>query len=264
MELKSYLNLIKTKVSTILMFVAVFFVLGVGLTLVQPLKYSSSLSLLVVQDASGATDPYATTRSTEYLSDILSKVTYSTSFFGRVMASGLGVDGNYFGNTNKKISQTWSKTIDVKPLASTGIISVTAYHPNRDQAERIARAVGTVLITENGNYHGLGDKVSIKLLDNPITSTFPVKPNLILNAILALVLGLLFALAFIYLFPETELLPKRRLSKKWREADAEFNKLNLFQAPEPSADFKPLEPATAFEPDFVPANEPPLDWLKDF
>jgi capsular polysaccharide biosynthesis protein len=200
MNLSYFWQLIKSKQAVIGIFVLAFFVLGVGLTLVQPLKYSSSLRLLVVQDASSvAGDSYTLARSNEYLSDVLSKVTYSTSFYGRVMSAGFNIDVPYFGNTTKKISKNWNKTIEVKKINNTGIISITAYHTKADQAEKIARGVGYVLITQNNNYHGLGDKVSLKLLDEPITSSWPVKPNLLLNAIMSLFLGLVFGLAYIYL-----------------------------------------------------------------
>lgn len=200
MNLSYFWQAIKSKRLVIGIFVLVFFILGVGLTLVQPLKYSSSLRLLVVQDASNvASDPYTMARSNEYLSDVLSKVTYSTSFYSRVMNAGFNIDAPYFGNTNKKISKNWNKTIEVKKINNTGIISVTAYHTKADQAEKIARAVGYVLITQNSNYHGLGDKVSLKLLDEPITSTWPVKPNLLLNTVLSLFLGLVFGLVYVYL-----------------------------------------------------------------
>lgn len=203
MNLSYFWQLVKSKKAVIGIFVMTFFVLGAGLTLIQPLKYSSSLRLLVVQDASSvAGDPYTLARSNEYLSDVLSKVTYSTSFYGRVMSAGFNIDAPYFGNTTKKISKNWNKTIEVKKINNTGIISVTAYHTKQDQAEKIARGVGYVLITQNSNYHGLGDKISLKLLDEPITSSWPVKPNLLLNVILSLFLGLVFGLAYVYLLGE--------------------------------------------------------------
>lgn len=243
MDFYSFLNLIKNKLSVILIIMAGFFVLGVGLTLVQPLKYSSSLRLLVVQNASGVADPYATTRANEYLSEILSKVSYSTTFFDQVLNSGLQVNPAYFGQTNKKISKTWSKTIDVRPVGNTGIISVTAYHPQKDQAERIARAVGTVLITQNGNYHGLGDKVTLRLLDDPITSTYPVKPNLLINAGLSIVLGLVFALLLIYLFPDFKFFEHQLIVANEQEAIEAISQVNLYQEPdtEVALDFS-LEP----------------------
>jgi len=251
MSLSYFWELIKRKKLVVGVFVLAFFVLGVGLTLTQPLKYSSSLRLLVVQDASSvAGDPYTLARSNEYLSDVLSKVTYSTSFYGRVMSAGFNIDKTYFGNTTKKISKNWNKTIEVKKINNTGIISVTAYHPKQDQAEKIARGVGYILITQNSNYHGLGDKVSLKLLDEPINSTWPVKPNLLLNAVLSLFLGLVFSLIYIYLVGEEPMEPIMEVNPQSDDWKNELNKIQNIQSPIEEYQFIPEEPVTPVKDDW--------------
>jgi len=243
MELREFWRLIKTNRATIAVIVAGFFVLSLLLTVIQPLKYSSELRLLVVQSAdSSVSDPYAITRANEYLSEVFSKVSYSTSFFNRVQSAGFGIDGAYFGATPRKISQTWNKTIEVKKDGTSGIIVVTAYHPDRDQAQRIARAAGQVLITQNGAYHGWGDKVSVKLLDDPITSHWQVKPNIIFNLLAALFLGLLFALAFVYLFPQTKI--------NWQRP----------RRPRQPIDAKPFLDNNFFKQELFPEDE----WRPDF
>lgn len=203
MELNQFLKAVKAKKQAIMTIVLIFLVISLVITFAQPIKYSSRLKLLVVQNVSQtASDPYALAVSNEYLSTILSKVTYSNSFYNRVLNSGFEISADYFGKTTKKQEKIWSKTISVNPLNDTGIITVTAYHKNRAETERIARAVGYVLMTEHSNYHGLGDNLRIKLLDEPITSKYPVKPNLALNLGLAIFLGLIFGLCYVYLIAE--------------------------------------------------------------
>lgn len=266
MNLIYFWQSIKSQKTVIGIFIMVFFVLGAGLTLVQPLKYSSSLRLLVVQDASNvAGDPYAMARSNEYLSDVLSKVTYSTSFYNRAVSAGFNIDRAYFGNTNKKISKNWNKTIEVKKINNTGIISITAYHSNREQAEKIARAVGYVLITQNSNYHGLGNKVSLKLLDEPITSTWPVKPNLLLNTVLSLFLGLVFGVAYVYLTAEnksaTAFISPFATSAPAEEAPSAILPAEDLSALEDTYRFIPEEPLTPFLAQDEVKND---DWLNDW
>ncbi|MFH0950887.1 MAG: Wzz/FepE/Etk N-terminal domain-containing protein [bacterium] len=206
MELHDFLGLLKAKKQTICSLVVLFLLIGIILTAIQPFKYSSSLRLLVFQSTNNQTalDPYAVTRSNEYLSGVLSKITQSNSFYTRVINANFAIDQNYFGDTAKKQTKEWLKTVSVKTLGDTGIIAITAYHTDKQQAEQIARAVGHVLMTQHTNYHGLGDSVKIKLLDEPITSSYPVRPNLALNLILAIVLGLVFSLSYVYLLPEAK------------------------------------------------------------
>jgi capsular polysaccharide biosynthesis protein len=200
MTLKQFWTAVRARRQTILMIVLIFLVVSLVITFAQPIKYSSRLKLLVVQNVSQtSTDPYSLAASNEYLSNILAKVAISNIFFNRVMHTGFDIDQNYFSTTINKQEKIWNKTISVVPVNNTGILIVTAYHQNRAQAEQIARAVGYVLMTENQNYHGLGDNLRIKLLDEPITSKYPVKPNIILNLILALFLGFVFSLAYVYL-----------------------------------------------------------------
>jgi len=203
MELKQFLSVVRAKKQAILLIVLAFMVLSLIITFSQPIKYSSRLKLLVVQSVSQAsTDPYSLAASNEYLSTILSEVTYSNSFFNRVLNSNFEINKDYFGKTTKKQEKIWNKTINAMPVNDTGIITITAYHKDRAETERIARAVGFVLMTEHQNYHGLGDNLRIKLLDEPITSKYPVKPNIALNLGLAIFLGFLFGLCYVYLIAE--------------------------------------------------------------
>ncbi|MBI4779632.1 hypothetical protein HY797_04250 [Candidatus Falkowbacteria bacterium] len=201
MEFNDYLSLIFKRKGTVALFVFIFVILAIILSLIQPFKYGSSSQVLVIQN-SGNPDPYLTSKSTEYLSNILAKVVYSNSFFENVLDSGYYVDKNYFGETIKDQMKVWLKTVSAKAVNDSGIISLAVYHTDRSQAELINRAVAYTLQTKHGLYHGGGENVSIKVIDEPITGNYPVQPNLILNFGLALVLGLVFSLAYIYLFPE--------------------------------------------------------------
>lgn len=260
MEFNDVLSLIKAKIGVIIIFTAVFFVLGVGLTLAQPLKYSSDLRLLVVQDASGSADPYTAARATEYLSDVLSKVAYSGAFFNQVLGSGLAIETDYFGSTRKQISKNWARSINVRPINNTGIIMVSAYHTDRDQAERIARAIGHVLISRHGDYHGLGTKMVIKLLDDPITSKYPVKPNLAINAVLSVLVGLAGGLLFVYWQAE---------KKTWKQSATIAVEQNQTATEAETEDFfaegfKPIAGSVSRDLPVSAKNVPRFDWSRDF
>lgn len=215
MELKEFiLSLTKNKL-TVFIIIIIFLILALIISIIQPFKYSSSSQVLVIQDFSNP-DPYLASKSTEYLSNILAKVIYSNSFFGNVLNSGYFINKNYFGQTVKSQMRSWNKTVSAKAINDSGIILLIVYHPDRDQAELINRAVVHTLQTKHGLYHGGGGNVSIKVIDEPIGSNYPVQPNLILNFGLAFTLGLVFSLIYIYLFPEEQynirLTPKSAVS----------------------------------------------------
>ncbi|MBU0636913.1 MAG: hypothetical protein ABH818_02025 [Patescibacteria group bacterium] len=205
MELIELMNLLKNKKQTILIIVPLVLFIVIVFTLVQPLKYGASLKALVIQNFSANTDPYTASKSNEYLSNILSKVIHSNSFYSNVLISGFDIDKNYFSGDVIKQMKKWNKTVNTKVINDSSIIVVSAYHPDRSQAEQIAKSVSYVLQTKHALYHGGGDNVKIKIIDESIVSRFPVKPNIILNLIVGLVAGLFLAFGYIHLFSEEQI-----------------------------------------------------------
>ena len=165
----------------------------------QPLKYSAESQVLVVPDYQQTSDPYQISRTNEYLSSLLAQVTYSSSFFEATVKPDYQIDTAYFGDTAKKRMTNWRNTIKVKPINDSGAISVKVYHTDKQQAEKLVRAINYNLITKNNYYHGLGDKVTLKVIDEPLVSNWPAKPNLPLNFGLAIILGIFIGLAQIYI-----------------------------------------------------------------
>ncbi|MCX6793025.1 MAG: Wzz/FepE/Etk N-terminal domain-containing protein [Candidatus Falkowbacteria bacterium] len=205
MELHDFINLVARKRKTIFGIVAIFILLGIGVIAVQRFKYSSKSQLLVVQEYNQNIDAYTASKSNEYLSNVLASVVSSNSFFTKVLESGFDIDASYFGDNPKDQMKQWQKTVSAKSINDSGIIAITAYHPNRDQAEKIDRAINYVLMTQNTAYHGSGDAVKVRLIDQPITSSYPVKPNIFLTLGIAIALGFIAGLVYVYLTPLTKL-----------------------------------------------------------
>jgi capsular polysaccharide biosynthesis protein len=224
MNIQQFFSLIGRKKQTIASALIVFLAIAIIFSAVQPFKYGSSLTLLTIHSFSENIDPYVASKSNEYLSNLLSQIVYSGSFFAKVKESGFKIDKNYFSGSEKKQIKKWAKTVKAKSIGDTGMITIDVYHSNRAQAEEIARAVAYTLQTTHSQYHGFGNSVEIKIIDEPLTSNYPVKPNLPLNLALAVIFALFFSFCYIYLFPEERydfrLWPKRK-AKFF--AEIEFN-----------------------------------------
>lgn len=201
MEFNDFINLLKRKKGTIFSLVFIIVILSLGLSLINPLKYGAKSRLLVVQNTSGA-DSYTMSKSNEYIGNLFSQVAYSGSFFNLVLESPYDIDKNYFsGDFNNQI-KTWNKTIQTKTLSDTGIIEINIYHPNPYQAQQIALAVNDIFINKNTNYQGSGQAIKVNVIDQPLISNYPIKPNLPQNALIALMAGFLFSIFYIYILPE--------------------------------------------------------------
>ena len=96
--------------------------------------------------------------------------------------------------------------VKVKLQADRGIIDINVLNKNRDQADQFAQAITYTIITKHQLYHGFGDKVSVKIINRPITSTGWAQPKIIQNGFLGLFAGFIFGLTIVVIFPQQNLL----------------------------------------------------------
>lgn len=204
MELYEMAQFLKRKWQTVVLFMLVFSTLAFVFSVMQTQKYRSEQRFLVVSTYAEDVDPYAATRSTEYLTNLLSEVMYSQNFLNQVMDSGFALDTSIFPEDAKKRKKAWTKSLRTRVLGDTGILEVSVYHSDQFVTEQLALAIGSVLQTEHAQYHSRGEQTSISVIDQPITSLRPVQPNILLNTSAGFILGILAGLAFIYLFPQRE------------------------------------------------------------
>lgn len=202
MDLKEFLILIKNKRQTIVLMMLSAIIIIAGISLLFPLRYEAKSRLLITQE-SGNTDAYTVSRSNEYLGNLFAKVANSGSFFDLAMSSPYNINQAYFQGSTAQKMKLWNSTVKTKTLADTGIVEISVYHTSPYQAQQIALAVNDVMINKNNNYQGNGDKVKISVIDQPLVSSYPVKPNILQNAALAAIFSFILALFYIYVFPET-------------------------------------------------------------
>ena len=200
MGYEQFTNLVKKRKQTILIITVLFLIVVALITFTRPLKYSATSQLLVVQNYGPNTDAYNVSRSNQFLSNLLAQVVYSDSFYEKVQASGFNLASNFSADPNQR-KKEWSQTVYTKAVADTGMIIIKTYHQDKKIADRLNQAIAFTLITKHGQYHGLGDSVQVKIIDNSTLSNWPVKPNVILNLLLGLIVGLAASFYFIYLFP---------------------------------------------------------------
>lgn len=212
-----FVKLIGQKKKTILSIVFTVLILVLAINFVLPKKYGSEVQVLIIQNNLNNTDPFLVSKSSEHLGNVLSRVIYSSSFYKKVMSSGFGVSESYFGTTNREQLKKWSSAISARNVEDTGILYISAVHSNREQAELIVESIGYNLKTFHTDYHGSGENVEVKIINDPVTSNLPVKPNIILNTISAIIFAVFLSLVYVYIYPDRKydlsLLPSRKERK---------------------------------------------------
>ena len=183
--------------STILLFAVGGLVLAVLLSLVRPLEYSSTTRILITQEL-GVVDAYTASRSAERIADDLSNIVYTSTFFDKVMNSGFDIDAGYFPDDSIKRRNKWQKTISASVARSSGLLAIKAYHTDVAQAQEIATAVAFVLTTQGWTYTS-GGNITVQVVDDPLNSRYPVRPNIPVNAVSGLFLGALGGAAYVFI-----------------------------------------------------------------
>lgn len=178
-----------------LLFAACGTVLAVLLSLLRPLEYSSATSILITQEL-GVVDAYTASRSAERIADDLSNIVYTSTFFDKVMNSGYAIDTSYFPDDPIKERNKWQNAVSASVARSSGLLDIKAYHPEVTQAEEIARAVAFVLTTQGWTYTS-GGNITVQVVDDPLNSRYPVRPNIPVNAVSGFFLGALGGAAYV-------------------------------------------------------------------
>ena len=179
----------------VLLFAALGLTAAVLLSFLQPLEYSSTTRILITQEL-GVVDAYTASRSAERIADDLSSVVYTSTFFDKVMNSGFLIDQNYFSTDPIKRRAKWEKTISASVSRSSGLLAIKAYHTDVQQAQEIAQAVAYVITTQGWTYTS-GGNITVQVVDDPLNSRYPVRPNIPVNALSGFFLGTLAGVAYI-------------------------------------------------------------------
>lgn len=198
MSQPNYLRDIMSSWHSVVMFGLLGLVLALIVSFVQPLRYSSTARLLILQDVGSSVDAYTASRAEERIADNLSTLLYTSTFFDQVMNAGFDIDQTIFPDDDSKARKVWGNMVNATVARGSGLLSVTAYHRDVDQAEQIVRAIALVL-TEHVDEYTSGGSVSVRLVDEPLNSRWPVKPNILVNILSGFILGGFVGIGFVML-----------------------------------------------------------------
>lgn len=202
MDFNEFLNLLWQKKRAVLSIALAFLAAATIFVLVTPLKYETTSRLVILQDFREGESTYNITQSNIHLSGLLSRVVDSSSFFKEVMNSGYNINESYFSpvGDDAEMMSEWRETVEARAVnGEGGVVEVTVYHADKVQLRQIAEAVNHVMEAEHESYHGLDERVEVKVIDSPAVSEFPTKPNVFLILSLALILGLTTGASYVFL-----------------------------------------------------------------
>lgn len=193
-----YFQKAKNQWRAIIVIILVVIAISIITSLARPPLYRSRSRILVTQETNINLDMYKASQSAERLAILLAKVIKSSSFMKDVLNSGFPIDKSYFPAAEKELRKAWAKMVSSRVSTDTSIIEIEVYHTKQKEAEKITNAIIYVFSEQGKKYYNLGDQVGIVVLDTPLVSERPAKPNLALNIILGLAIGVILAAIYIF------------------------------------------------------------------
>ncbi len=179
-------------------------ILALAFSLVQPLRYASTVRLLITQTTSSAVDPYSALKFTERIAGSLSELLYSSTFANNILQNAKDLDQGYFPQDEYNKRKLWQKTVEAAVAPGTGILTVSAYHPDRAQAKILVESASRELVLQAPNY--FGSNIRVQVIDAPLDSRWYARPNIPKNVVLGFGIGLFLGIAWL-------LTGSRRLSR---------------------------------------------------
>ncbi len=188
---------------TVVIITVILVIFSLIMSFMQIPKYESTSKLIVVFNQENI-DVYTAAQTSNYIAGILSEVVYSHSFIDAVLASNFDLQDT-LGFSQEKRLKNWQKMVKVRIQDNKGIMIIDVLNTDKNQAHQYAQAISYVLITKHAQYHGSGDKVSLKIIDTPVISDKWAQPNIPQNILLGALAGLLIGISLIVVFPEQRL-----------------------------------------------------------
>lgn len=165
--------------------------LSAALTMLFPQEYRADAQVLVISKTRYGVDPYTVVKSAERVGENLVAVMRTTDFFDKTMAqSNFAVDKTPFVDVSERIKRKrWIKSVEASVLYGTGVLNISAYHTDGDKAKELSGAVASALIAHGWEY--VGGDITLKLVNPPVVSRFPVRPNTLTNGLMGLFVGMI-------------------------------------------------------------------------
>ncbi|MCF6276305.1 MAG: hypothetical protein L3J07_00495 [Candidatus Magasanikbacteria bacterium] len=160
--------------------------------LVSPLEYRADAQVLIISQSRLGVDPYTVVKSAERIGENLIQIMKTEDFLNKVIEQDIEVfnELNLQELDTREKRKLWNKSTSASVVYGTGVLNVSAFHQNSEIAEKLSKAVVDTLVFKGWEY--VGGDVVIKVINNPVATKFPVRPNLPLNAFAGFVFGTIF------------------------------------------------------------------------
>lgn len=173
----------------ILVWGVVFAVAVLGVSFFLSRYYSAEAKLLIIMRGGTGIDAYTQSKAADLAGENLAQVIRTQDFYSKVIESGsVDLDRTRWQDlSERRRRRAWAKDIQASVNYGTGVLNLRVYGLGAVDTAALSHAVVNTLVTRGWEY--TGSDVSIRVLDSPLVSYFPARPNFILNTLAGFGLG---------------------------------------------------------------------------
>ncbi|PIR76661.1 MAG: hypothetical protein COU32_00915 [Candidatus Magasanikbacteria bacterium CG10_big_fil_rev_8_21_14_0_10_42_10] len=166
-------------------------ILAAGVTLLFPLEYRADAGVLIISQSRYGVDPYTVVKSAERIADNIVQVMGTDDFYEKVkQQDGYTINWNVFDTLDaRKKRNAWQKGVQGSVVYGTGVLNISAYSTDPEQAKDLAGAAADTLVSKGWQY--VGGDVTLQVVNHPVVTKWPVRPNIFTNAVLGFAVGVL-------------------------------------------------------------------------
>lgn len=169
----------------------VFAVASLGVTLLFPRAYRADAQVLIISKSRYGVDPYTVVKSAERVGENIAEIMKTDDFFEKVSAlRQYEFDREQFEQVSARTRRRrWQKALSGSVVYGTGVLNVSAYGSSPQAAAGLASAAVETLESKGWEY--VGGDVTIRGVNRPAATRFPVRPNIFLNGLFGFFGGIL-------------------------------------------------------------------------
>ncbi|MFH1789511.1 MAG: hypothetical protein ABH832_00345 [bacterium] len=184
-------KIILKNLSVIFIWGIIFATLSLALTVFLPKQYSAESKVLIISKDRSGVDPYTQAKSAERIGENLAQIMMTSDFFDKVVESKLYSlsDKQWSNLSERQKRKKWKKDVQATVIYGTSIMNIKTFAADKNSAVSLSKAVSQTLASRGWEYAG-GD-IALKVVNSPIASVMPARPNYAMNAVLAFILGVL-------------------------------------------------------------------------
>jgi capsular polysaccharide biosynthesis protein len=157
-----------------------------------PLQYRADTQVLILPRAQYGVDPTNADKSAQRAVESLSTVVSTDEFRSLVVGVLPGeLQGVFNKSTAKKTRTYWNKTVVASPVFGTNFLNISAYSTDKQAALQVVSAATQALLERGQEY--TSTPIVPRIINQPIVSDYPARPNILVNAVFGFLLGVCLA-----------------------------------------------------------------------